>query len=190
VETKFPAIKSVILGCDLHYDDLTAHYFVAGSDVWTLAYEQGLRNGDVLLKIDGKEVTPGNLFGFFLNIAGETLRKFVVRRKEGEVTVPVTIFYLSPDAPHLGFHAERDPKTLKFKITSVYPGSPSEAEGLLPGDFLLQQNDILLNSWKNYYRAILAQKEGAPQTFKIERRDRILEKKIAPVGRPERTQPL
>jgi hypothetical protein len=183
VEAKFPAIKSVVLGCDLHYDDATAHYFIAGSDASTLAYEQGLRNGDVLLKIDGKDVNPGNLFGFFLNIPGEILRKFVVSRKDGEVVVPVTVFYLNPDAPRLGFHAERDPKTMKFRIVSVHAGSPSEAEGLLPGDVLLRQNDILLDSWKNYYRAILAQKEGASQIFRIERGGKILEKKITPAGR-------
>ena len=182
IDKKFPAIKSVVLGCDLHYDDETAHYFIAGADAASLAYEQGLRNGDVLLKIDGKDVNPGNLFGFFLNIPGEVLRKFAIGRKDGEVVIPVTVFYLSPDAPRLGFHAERDPETLKFKIARVRAGSPAAAEGLLPGDVLLKQNDILLDSWKNYYRAILAQKEGAPQTFMVERRGKTLEKKITPAG--------
>ncbi len=184
VEKKFPAIKSVVLGCDLHFDDATAHYFIAGSDPSTLAYEQGLRNGDVILKIDGKDVTPGNLFGFFLNIPGEKLLKFTIGRKDGEVAIPVIVFYLSPDAPRLGFRAERDPETLKFKITTVRSGSPAEAEGLLPGDILLKQNDRVLDSWKNYYRVILLQTEGAPQTFQIERRMKILEKKIIPEGRP------
>ncbi len=183
VGEKFPGIKSVVLGCDLHFDDVTAHYFIAEAGESTLAYEQGLRNGDVLQKIDGQVVTPGNLFGFFLNIPGEVLRQFMVSRKEGDVTLPVRIFYLSPDAPRLGFHAERDPKTLRFKIVNVLPGSPSEAVGLLPGDELLRQNDILLDSWKNYYRAILAQKEGEPQTFKIERRGKLLEKVITPAGK-------
>ena len=182
VEKKFPAIKSVILGCNLHYDDTTLFYFITEADASSLAYEQGLRDGDVLLKIDGQDVTPGNLFGFFLNIPGETLKKFTVRRKEGELELPVTLFYLNPDTPHLGFLAERDPKALSFKITEVHADSPAERAGLLPGDILLKQNAILLDSWKHYYRAILAQKEGEPQIFQIDRTGKLLEKKITPEG--------
>ena len=184
VERKFPTLKSVILGCDLHYDDKTAHYFVAGADASTLAYEQGLRNGDVLVKITGQDVTPGNLFGFFLNIHGESLKKFTVLREEGKLELPISIFFLNPDAPHLGFHVERDPKTLQFAITDVRAGSPAEREGFLPGDILLKQNNFLLNNWENYYRAILAQKDGEDQVFQIERRGRLLKKKITPAGNP------
>ena len=180
VESKFPALKSVILGCDLHYDDQTARYFIAGADPSTLAYEQGLRNGDVLLKIAGEEVNPGNLFGFFLNIPGESLKKFTILRKDGEMELPISIFFLDPDAPHLGFRVERDPKTKHFMITKVRSGSPAEQGGFLPGDILLKQNSVLLDGWENYYRAILAQKDGEPQVFQIERAGKILEKEITP----------
>jgi len=183
VEAKFPALKSVILGCDLHYDDKTAHYFIAGADASTLAFEQGLRNGDVLVKIAGQDVTPGNLFGFFLNIPGESLRKFTILREKGELDLPISTFFLNPDAPHLGFYVERDPKTLRFTITNVRAGSQAEREGFLPGDILLKQNNILLDSWENYYRAILAQKEGDVQMFQIERSGKLLEKKITPAGK-------
>jgi membrane-associated protease RseP (regulator of RpoE activity) len=182
VEAKFPAIKSVILGCDLHYDDKTAHYFIAGADPSTLAYEQGLRNGDVLLKISDQEVTPGNLFGFFLNIPGESLKKFVILRKEGKMELPIRIFFLNADAPHLGFHVERDPKTMRFKVSDVRADSPAAREGFLPGDILRKQNNLLLDSWVDYYRAILAQKEGETQTFQVERSGKLLEKKITPTA--------
>ena len=182
VETKFPAIKSVILGCDLHYDDKTAHYFIAGADASTLAYEQGLRNGDVLMKISGQDVTPGNLFGFFLNIQGESLKKFTILREKGELELPISIFFLNSDTPHLGFRVERDPRTLRFAVTNVRTGSPAEREGFLPGDILLKQNNILLDRWENYYRAILAQKDGEPQIFQINRAGKLLEKKITPAG--------
>ncbi len=179
VESKYPAMKSVILGCDLHYDDKTARYFVTGADPSSLGYEQGLRDGDVILKIAGQEVTPGNLFGFFLNVQGEELKKFTILRKEGEMELPITIFFLNPDAPHFGFRVDRDKKTLKFKIVSVRPGSPAEREGFLPGDILLKQNGFVLETWENYYRAILAQKDGEPQTFQIERHGKLLEKTLA-----------
>lgn len=183
VEAKFPVLKSVILGCDLHYDDQTARYFIAGADASTLAYEQGLRNGDVLMKIAGQDVTPGNLFGFFLNIPGESLKKFTIVRKEGTLELPISIFFLNPDAPHLGFRVERDPETSRFVVTHVRAGSPAEREGFLPRDILLKQNTFRLDSWENYYRAILAQKDGEPQIFQIERRGKRLEKKIIPAGK-------
>lgn len=180
LETKFPALKSVILGCNLHYDDTTSFYYITEADASSLAYEQGLRNGDVLLKIDGQEVTPGNLFGFFLNIPGEAIKKFTVRRKEGDQELPVVLFYLNPDAPRLGFHVERDLKTKNFRVAEIRVSSPAGRAGLLPGDVLLKQNDILLDSWKHYYRAVLAQKAGASQIFQIDRDGKLLKKEIIP----------
>ena len=116
-----------------------------------------------------------------MNIDGEAIKKFTVQRKKKVLELPVTIFYLNPDAPHLGFLAERDPKTRQFKVSEVLKDSPASQAGLLLGDALLKQNDFLLDSWKQYYRAVLAQKENATQIFQIERGGRTLEKKITPV---------
>ncbi len=184
VETKFPKMKSVILGCNLYYDDTTAHYMITEADSHELAYEQGLRNGDFLYKIDGQEVTPGNLFDFFLNINGEAIRKFTVVRNKETVELPVVIFFLNPVAPHLGFQVERDPETKEFRVADVRESSPAQQAGLLPGDVLLKQNDFVLDDWKNYYRAVLAQEAGQPQVFQIERGEKLLEKKIIPSGIP------
>lgn len=181
VTRKFPKMKSIILGCNLYYDDETLHYLIFEADPSQLAYEQGLRDKDMILKIDGQEVTPVNLFNFFMNIDGEAIKKFTVQRKKKVLELPVTIFYLNPDAPHLGFLAERDPKTRQFKVSEVLKDSPASQAGLLLGDALLKQNDFLLDSWKQYYRAVLAQKENATQIFQIERGGRTLEKKITPV---------
>jgi len=50
----------------------------------------------------------------------------------------------------------------------------------LPGDVLLKQNDAVLDNWIHYYRAILLQKEGEPQTISIDRGGKLLEKKLIP----------
>lgn len=184
IAKNFPKMKSMVLGCNLYYDDEIARYRIIEADPGTLAHEQGLRSGDVLLKIEGQEITPGNLFGFFLNVDGEVLKNFTVGRNKEELQLPVVIFYLNPGAPHLGFLAERDPKTQKFRVVKVEPGSPAEREGLLPGDVLLKENDTVLENWKSYYRAIFAEKKDVPQIFDIERNGQWLQKKIVPEGKP------
>jgi len=40
-------------------------FTIAGEDREGLVAERGLRNGDVLMKIDGTQVMPANLFSFF-----------------------------------------------------------------------------------------------------------------------------
>ncbi len=182
VAKKFPKMKSIVLGCNLLYDDETLHYLVYEAEPSQLAYEQGLRDGDMILKIDGQEVTPVNLFDFFLNNNGEVLKKFTIQRKKQTLEFPVTVFYLSPDSPRLGFRAERDPKSLQFKVTEVFKDSPASQAGLLRGDVLLRQNDTDLDNWKHYYRAVLAQKENEAQMFRIERSGKVLEKKITPAA--------
>ncbi len=182
VTAKFPKMKSIVLGCNLYYDDETLHYLVYEAEPSQLAYEQGLRNLDMILKIDGKEVTPVNLFDFFLNIDGEVLKKFTVLRRKETLELPVTIFFLNPESPRLGFRVARDPDSLRFKVTEVLKDSPASRAGLLPGDILLGQNGTALDNWKHYYRAVLAQKGNEVQNFKIERNGKILEKKIIPVA--------
>lgn len=181
VETKFPKMKSIVIGCDLHFDDKIARYIIIGAETHQLAYEQGLRNGDILFKIDNEEITPANLFVHFLNIQGEAVKKFTVIRDGTNVDLPVSIFYVDPDAPQFGFRVERDSKSKEFRIVSIREGSPAQQEGLLPGDVLLKQNDVLLKNWKIYYRMILEQKGNEAQTFSIDRKGEIIEKKITPV---------
>lgn len=177
---KYPRVKSIVMGCDLHYEDAIAQYVIAEADKHQLAYEQGLRNGDVLLKIDGQDVTPATLFSLLMKVQGESLRNFTVFREGEQINVPVSIFYLDPSAPRFGFRVERNPGTLEFKVTEVTPDSPAAAAGLLPGDVLIKQNGVLLDNWRAYYRAILVQKEGEPQVFQIDRAGHSVEKKITP----------
>lgn len=182
ITAKYPKMKDIILGCNLHYDDKTAHYMITEADPDGLAYEQGLRNGDFLSKIDDTQVTPGNLFDFFLSINGEAMKKFTIVRDKETMEFPVVAFFMDPVAPRLGFRIDRDSRTGQFRVSEVREGSPANQAGLLPGDVLLKQNGLLLDNWKNYYRAILAQKEGAPQVFQISRVGELLEKTIVPAG--------
>lgn len=180
IQKKFPRLKYTVLGCHLRYEESLSRYIVAEVDPGGLGYEQGLRNGDILLEIDGTEVNPGNLFQFLLAGEGETVKTFALKRGKKELTFSVSIFYLNPKAPILGFRAARDPETGKFKVEEVEAGSPAEKAGLRAGDLLLKEDEIPLDSWRNYYRALISAKPGKRRTFLIEREGNALTLTMTP----------
>lgn len=180
VKMQIPKLDSIIIGCNFKFDEEMKRYRIMEAGEGTLAYEQGLRNDDVLAKIDGKDISPENLFDFFLNVQGETVRTFTVRRGKKELDVPVSIFYANPKTPRVGIQVARDSLKNKFKITHVTEGSPAERGDLKVGDILLKQGGWTLDSWLNYYRALMAQAGGGEQIFVIVRGGAKLERKVTP----------
>jgi len=174
MKQKYPRLKHIIVGCHLRYEESLSRYVIREAGPGGLGYEQGLRDGDILLKIDGHEVHPGSLFPFLLEGKGETVRRFTLKRKRKELELPVSIFSLNPDALPLGFSTARDPETGKFKVEEVAGGSPAEKAGLRAGDFLIQENETPLDSWRHYYRALASEKPGRAQAFLIERENASL----------------
>lgn len=184
VKKKYPKLENIVVGCNFRYSEELAKYTIAEADKQSLGYEQGLRNKDVLLAIDGTEINPGNLFRFFLEVEGEVVRKFKLKRGREELEIPVSVFYLDPQAPRFGFTVARDEESGKFKVEKVAQNSPAQAAGFQTGDFLLKENGFFLNGWKPYYQALLAEKAGAEQTFLIERNGINSSIKVIPASSP------
>jgi len=182
VKKKYPKLENIVVGCNFRYSEELAKYTIAEADKQSLGYEQGLRNKDVLLAIEGMEIHPGNLFRFFLDVEGEVVRKFKLKRGREELEIPVSVFYLDPQAPRFGFTAARDEESGKFKVEKVAENSPAQAAGFQTGDFLLKENSFFLNGWKPYYQALLAEKAGAEQTFLIERNGITSSIKVIPAS--------
>lgn len=183
LKKKFPKLDHLVVGCNFRFDEKLGKYLIAEITPAGLGYEQGLRNKDVLLKIDGEEINPGNLFNFFLDVTGEVQRTFSLKRGEEEIKVPVSVFYLDPGLPHAGLSVARDEKTGKFRVVTVEKGSPAAQAGLLEGDYLLEENTLRLDGWKNYYRALISERPGAEQVFLVERNGETRSLKIIPSAR-------
>lgn len=181
IKTKYPQLNNVIVGCSFVYDDKTKHYIIADVVPGKLAYEQGLRNGDLLMKIDNQPIDPSNLFQLLINKPGETVRTFTVMRGKELHNLPISIFYLNPGAPKVGMSVKRDDVTKKFKVVSVRPDTPAAESDIRTGDFLIQENDVPLSNNKNYYRALVAERAGQPLVFTVERNGQTLTREVIPV---------
>ena len=204
VKKKYPKLKNVILGCNIRFDENIGRYIIAEAHRTQLAYEQGLRDGDVLLKIDGTEVSPANLFNFFLGIEfeerlvkflddeyadllenmgqakifGEKTFNFLIKRKNEKIEIPVSVFYIGSEIPRFGMTVVRDEETRKFRVVNVRRDSPADKANIKRGDSLIAQNGILFDGWINYYRASLAGREHNAHYFQIEREGLIFVRKI------------
>ncbi|HNV85880.1 MAG TPA: PDZ domain-containing protein [Candidatus Omnitrophota bacterium] len=183
LKKKFPKLENLVVGCNFRFDESIGKYVIAEVTPSGFGYQQGLRNKDVLLKIDGREIDPGNLFDFFLDVTGEVQRTFTVKRKNEEIEIPVSVFYLDPQLPHVGLTVTHDEETGRFKVTAVEGNSPAARGGFREGDVLIKENALRLDGWLHYYRALISERTGIEQTFLVERNGESLTLTITPVAR-------
>jgi len=178
---KFPELENLIIGTNFRYNEEHSKYMIVESDRETLGYEQGLRNGDILLKIDEKEINPENFFEALSDIKSETLKTFTVYRNGARIRLPVSIFYLDPKAPRSGMSVIKDPEGWDFIVEQVLTNSPADMAGLKPGDILLKENDFWLDSWLNYHRAIATEISGVPNIFVVKRKGKEFVTEVTPL---------
>ncbi len=179
VKKKFPKLNHIVMGCKLRYAEPLGRYVIVHVEPGHLADEQGLKNGDVLLQINGENVHPGNLFHFFLKVEREAVLGFLVERRKKRIELPVRVYFVKPNHPAYGMTVERDQKSRKFKISYIREGSPADKAGIQAGDFLLKQNGMMLDSWTHYYQAFVSEERGKPQAFQIEREGRVFTRELA-----------
>jgi membrane-associated protease RseP (regulator of RpoE activity) len=171
VRKQTPKLISIVIGCSFRYDEALSHYVVFEAEPGGFGYEQGFRDGDSLIAIDGNEATPGNFFRLMLDVEKEKIKTF--RLKRGRETVEL------PDLPKLGIAVVRDAKAKKFKISQVTPNSPAARADFRAGDFLIRENGTPLSGWREYYRALVSEEKDAAQVFVIERGGAVLTRTVS-----------
>ena len=116
--------------------------------------------------IDGREPMP---FASVLPLAGFRLKVDTIRE------------------PRLGVSSA--PDSSGVRVADVQPGSPAEAAGLKPGDYLLQVGDISVRdpSFGEQFRSRYAKAEGTKIPVKIRRDGQMMDLQIA-VRLAERTE--
>ncbi len=178
VKKKWPKLASVVIGCTFRYDPSKLHYVVAGIEPGGLGEEQGFQNGDTLLKINGENVTSENLFRLILDVETVKTKKFRLGRKSKEVEISARIFHIPPDLPKIGIAVRRDERSQKFRITQVIQNSPASSAGILPGDVILEENQIPLTGWLDFYQAAAENPRASKFEFKIKRDDKTFMKEV------------
>ncbi|PIQ85519.1 MAG: hypothetical protein COV74_08490 [Candidatus Omnitrophica bacterium CG11_big_fil_rev_8_21_14_0_20_45_26] len=169
IKLRYPRLESTIVGCRFKLNEETERYMIVDVHEGSLGYEQGLRNGDVVIRINGMEVQPRNFFDFFLRVEGEEIKTFTVERRKHTLDIPVSVFHLDA-APTLGMRVQYREKNGQFEIIKVTAGSKAAKAGFQIGDVLIEENGIKIDGWVSYYRAILSEKKNQKLTFVVRRK--------------------
>jgi hypothetical protein len=175
VQKQFPEIYEIRLGMNLVPDLASKKYHVSAVEPLSPAGESGFKDGDVVLSIDGRELSiGGEIFTLLLSAKPEKLLKFRVERESGIVELPVWVIR-APDARRkIGLALDWDPVSKQFIVAGVEAKSQAAKAGIRPSDRLVMQDEIPLNSWTNFYRAMAREKKREPIRFRVERGGEVL----------------
>ncbi len=143
----------------------------------SLAYDIGLRTGDRLLAINGKEVSDFTGLEGLQEMLADPLRLTVVRGRdtltfEGPRDI-MTQLSRSGGAFGIAF----DPPI----VGATVEGSPAEQVGLLPGDRILAINGEPIRFWRDMTEKIQAT-GGEPFTLRWERPDSLADRPPPPAA--------
>jgi len=179
IAEQFPSLYEYRLGFDLVPDLSRQQYKVVNVEDRSPAGEAGFKDGDWLIAIDGTPITiKGELFDHLLTDDFEKLLQFRMLRKKREVEIPLWVIRVEESGEKMGMQLVWDEKTRKFWVSAVVPDSRAKQAGVQKGDVLVKENDLMLNSWTNFYRALAREKKGRPTSFEIGRDGQILKVSI------------
>ena len=165
--TKYPKLLQLVTGCNFRWNEQIEHYEISGVEPGSFGEAQGFQNGDIVIQLDGINMTMENFFATLVSIEQTETKTFFLDRGGKGVLLEATIFYLPNDLPWFGFHVGRDIETGRFQVTDIIEDSPAEDAGLMVGDLLLQEEEIPLAGWYEYYRAMSGARVGVERNFLI-----------------------
>ena len=166
---KYPQVVQLVTGCNFHWNESIERYEVTGISEGSFGEEQGFQNGDIVVQMDGQDITMENFFDALTSIHQNEVKTFFIDRKGQGLLIEARIFFLREDLPWFGFHIERDLGTALFRVTEVQENSPAQKVGFQTGDILLQEEDVLLTSWHRYYEAMTQARQGVDRKFLMDR---------------------
>lgn len=154
------------------------------------AEKGGLKEGDVIIRVDGKEVqNPATLRNYIqLQPAGKKITLTVIRsgkEKKLGITLGTTeteIKATSDVEKHLGIHVEKISPTLSQKhgihsdekgvvVTQVRQGSPAQASGITAGTIIKSVNHQKVHNMDEY-RTAIDEAQGQPQILLLVQKDK------------------
>ena len=108
----------------------------------SVAARAGLRAGDRIISVNGREVAGQRRFSAFLGGMGGRRVPVIIDRNGRKYTVQLTPAESSQDGPWLGIYLQDNEEGQEGAIvTHVYPASPAARAGLRTGDVVLAVED-------------------------------------------------
>ena len=146
---------------------------VANVQQGTAAARAGLRSGDVIVSIDGRNISNQNQF--FSYLSGQYGRNvpIVIWRGNRQYTVQLTP-ESQGDVAWLGVYlqdSEDNQGQSGARITQVYPAGPAARAGLYPGDVITSVEGQQVGSASDLISAIEEQRPGSRVELAVTRRN-------------------
>lgn len=118
----------------------------------SLGYMMGLKDGDIILKINNKDISSYGVFTEMLNI-----KEITIKRNGDIITLPV-----DPQIHSKIRNAERVPFIWRFPliIDSILPEKPAQKCGLQKYDLIIMADSFAIHSFEDF-KEFISQKEDS-----------------------------
>lgn len=148
----------------------------------SIAAKAGIKKGDILLAVDGKQITTFMDFQNLLDANDGKPVELKIRRGDTTLTIagikPEPMEELNKDLPFLiGIQWDATRKNTDIEVYSLMPGYPAEAAGLRKGDLLKKANGIPL---ANRDQLTQITRQGKEVKLEVERAGKLLNIVLTP----------
>ncbi len=183
-------MKPGLLGVSLKRGDIySTPAEVAACPAKSPAYEAGLRVGDKIVEVNGKQIERQAQLRHALgpHYAGDTL-EVVAQRGEERLTVNVTLTdKIEPyERPFLGILPGRDTaEAAGVAVRYVYPDSPAAQAGIQPGDRIVSAGETDVADARALQDHVARQEPGDPLKLKLLRDEQSQEVEVTLATLPD-----
>ncbi|HEX5102565.1 MAG TPA: PDZ domain-containing protein [Pirellulaceae bacterium] len=139
----------------------------------SVAAQSGLRNGDVIVSVDGRSIRNPRQFQAYLS--GQYGRRVpvIIDRGGQRYTVQFSMGEPSGDAAWLGVYLQEGEEGQQgAQITQVYPAGPAARAGMRTGDVIVRVNDQAIESTPDLISTVESLDPQSQAQFVVLRGDR------------------
>jgi RIP metalloprotease RseP len=144
------------------------------------AKKSGVKNGDIVLKLNGKDTLNCETFQSDISESKGLPQTLLISRDGRRITLENVIPEKNKERPGVYRIGVKYTPELPITVESVLPGSPASAAGFVPGDVITAINGTAVADVENFALAI-QNSGGKPLALKINRGGAALGKEIIPV---------
>lgn len=144
----------------------------------SIGHEMGLRNGDKIISVDGKEIE--NFYAIIPDILLNERKVLTVDRDGETIDIPILREFIPVLLKNPDIIDARIPFG-PFVVSGIVSESPAAAAGLAPGDEIVAIDGNPF-AWYDEFQAYLAQHKAMPVTVSVKREGELRDIAVTPTG--------